>query len=113
AGQSATGQSATGQSAAESAAANPLASNGSRDPKAAAGTTKLEAQTAETKQTPEPVLTGFRFVGGGFGHGVGMSQTGAYNLGRKGYSHQQILEFYYPGTSLQPISESITFWDEN
>lgn len=64
-----------------------------------------------TKQNAEPVLTGFRFVGGGFGHGVGMSQTGAYNLGEQGYSHQQILQFYYPGTVLQPISESITFWD--
>lgn len=66
---------------------------------------------ANTKQNTEPVLTGFRFVGGGFGHGVGMSQTGSYKLGEQGYSHQQILEFYYPGTVLQPISESITFWD--
>jgi len=59
----------------------------------------------------EPVLTGYRFVGGGFGHGVGMSQTGAYNLGKQGYSSKQILEFYYPGTSLQPISESTIFYD--
>ncbi len=68
-------------------------------------------------QTPEkqatPVLTGFRFVGGGFGHGVGMSQTGAYNLGEKGYSYQQILQFYYPGTQLQPINSSITFYEAN
>lgn len=70
-----------------------------------------EDNRANTKQNAEPVLTGFRFVGGGFGHGVGMSQTGAYNLGEQGYSHQQILQFYYPGTVLQPISESITFWD--
>ncbi|MEL7140643.1 MAG: SpoIID/LytB domain-containing protein [Cyanobacteria bacterium J06643_4] len=70
-----------------------------------------EDNRANTKQNAEPVLTGFRFVGGGFGHGVGMSQTGAYNLGEQGYSHQQILQFYYPGTLLQPISESITFWD--
>ncbi|MEM8505650.1 MAG: SpoIID/LytB domain-containing protein [Cyanobacteria bacterium P01_D01_bin.1] len=60
-----------------------------------------------------PVLTGFRFVGGGFGHGVGMSQTGAYNLGEKGYSYQQILQFYYPGTQLQPINPSITFYNNN
>ncbi|MGD1897439.1 MAG: SpoIID/LytB domain-containing protein [Phormidesmis sp.] len=66
-----------------------------------------------TEETAKPVLTGFRFVGGGFGHGVGMSQTGAYNLGKQGYSHKEILEFYYPGTSLQPISESITFWNED
>ncbi len=91
----------------------PLESNGSRDPKAAVSTAKPAVQTPENKQTPESVLTGFRFVGGGFGHGVGMSQTGAYNLGQQGYSHRQILEFYYPGTSLQPINESITFWDAN
>ncbi|MEL6159744.1 MAG: SpoIID/LytB domain-containing protein [Cyanobacteria bacterium J06627_32] len=70
-----------------------------------------EASETEAEQTPDPILTGFRFIGGGFGHGVGMSQTGAYNLGEKGYSHQQILEFYYPGTVLQPISKAVTFWD--
>ena len=78
---------------------------------AAPRSNQSDSTKAENKQTAEPVLTGFRFVGGGFGHGVGMSQTGAYNLGEKGYSHQQILAFYYPGTVLQPISESITFWD--
>ncbi|MEL6489141.1 MAG: SpoIID/LytB domain-containing protein [Cyanobacteria bacterium J06634_6] len=67
--------------------------------------------SAGDQQNAEPVLSGFRFVGGGFGHGVGMSQTGAYNLGEQGYTHQQILEFYYPGTTLQPISESVTFYD--
>lgn len=71
---------------------------------------QLEVEADET-ENPEPVLTGFRFVGGGFGHGVGMSQTGAYNLGKQGYAYPQILEFYYPGTELQPISENITFWD--
>ncbi len=62
------------------------------------------------QNTAQPVLTGYKFIGGGFGHGVGMSQTGAYNLGEKGYSSEQILEFYYPGTSLEPISESTIFY---
>ena len=76
-----------------------------------------DASAPETEATqvqnvePEPVLTGFRFVGGGFGHGVGMSQTGAYNLGEKGYSPKQILEFFYPGTVLKPLSEDVVFWD--
>ncbi len=112
---------ASRSSAPESGEANPEANPTARklspldsksSPKAAANSAK-SAPTLGNKQAPEPVITGFRFVGGGFGHGVGMSQTGAYNLGQKGYSHQQILEFYYPGTSLQPISESITFWDAN
>jgi SpoIID/LytB domain protein len=67
--------------------------------------------TKQTPAIPQPVLTGYRFIGGGFGHGVGMSQSGAYNLGKQGYSSEQILEFYYPGTELQPISESTVFYD--
>ena len=69
-------------------------------------------EPTQPQQTPEatPVLTGYRFIGGGFGHGVGMSQTGAYNLGKRGYAYSQILEFYYPGTQLQPISESTIFY---
>jgi SpoIID/LytB domain protein len=57
-----------------------------------------------------PKLVGYRFTGGGFGHGVGMSQTGAYHLGALGWSHDRILRFYYPGTQLQPISEQLVFW---
>lgn len=71
----------------------------------------VPAQPSPTESVPEtPVLTGYRFIGGGFGHGVGMSQTGAYNLGKRGYSYSQILSFYYPGTQLQPISESTIFY---
>lgn len=67
---------------------------------------------SDQKAAPIPILTGYRFIGGGFGHGVGMSQTGAYNLGDKGYSSEQILEFYYPGTELKPISESTIFYQD-
>lgn len=57
-------------------------------------------------------LKGFVFVGGGFGHGVGMSQVGSYNLGRLGWTSDRILSFYFPGTQLQPINNSITLWRE-
>jgi peptidoglycan hydrolase-like amidase len=57
-----------------------------------------------------PPITGYRFVGGGFGHGVGMSQTGAYRLGNLGWSYDRILQFYFPGTTLQPISSNLVFW---
>lgn len=40
-------------------------------------------------------LTGIKLVGGGFGHGVGMSQNGAKNLANLGYDAKEILEFYY------------------
>lgn len=65
---------------------------------------------ASPTPTPSPVLKGYAFVGGGLGHGVGMSQTGAYRLGHLGWSYDRILSFYYPGTTLQPISDAITFW---
>jgi SpoIID/LytB domain protein len=43
------------------------------------------------------------FEGGGFGHGAGLSQAGAIDLARRGWSLARILEHYYPGTSLQPL----------
>jgi stage II sporulation protein D len=42
--------------------------------------------------------------GDGWGHGVGMSQHGAMALAESGYSYQQILSFYYPGTELRRLS---------
>jgi SpoIID/LytB domain protein len=38
--------------------------------------------------------------GTGDGHGVGMSQDGAYGYARHGYDYQQILAHYYTGTTL-------------
>lgn len=38
--------------------------------------------------------------GAGFGHGIGMSQYGAYGMAREGWSHQRILRHYYRGTEL-------------
>ncbi|AWR85688.1 stage II sporulation protein D [Meiothermus taiwanensis WR-220] len=49
-------------------------------------------------------LLGLTFWGGGFGHGVGMSQYGALGLARRGYGYQQILEHFYPGTTLTTLN---------
>ena len=38
------------------------------------------------------------FSGGGFGHGAGMSQSGAIELAKNGWTTQQILSHYYPKT---------------
>lgn len=43
----------------------------------------------------------FVFTGGGYGHGVGMSQNGANAMAAKGKSCQDILTFYFPGTSVE------------
>lgn len=42
----------------------------------------------------------FVFNGRGWGHGVGMSQWGAYNMAMQGYSYIDILAYYYKNTSL-------------
>jgi stage II sporulation protein D len=42
----------------------------------------------------------FLFTGHGFGHGVGMSQYGAYGYAEHGSSFEEILAHYYPGTTL-------------
>src|SRR5256714_15161129 len=38
--------------------------------------------------------------GAGFGHGIGMSQYGAYGFAKHGYDYKQILAHYYQGTDL-------------
>jgi SpoIID/LytB domain protein len=38
--------------------------------------------------------------GGGYGHGIGMSQYGAYGYALHGWTYQQILAHYYTGTAL-------------
>ena len=38
--------------------------------------------------------------GGGYGHGIGMSQYGAYGYALHGWTYQQILGHYYTGTAL-------------
>ena len=45
----------------------------------------------------EPMLV---ISGAGFGHGVGMSQWGAYGYARHGFDYRAILSHYYSGTSL-------------
>jgi stage II sporulation protein D len=43
------------------------------------------------------------FWGGGYGHGVGMSQYGANGLAKAGKGYREILEHFYPGTSLSVL----------
>ncbi len=50
-----------------------------------------------TLPSPYPV---YMFSGSGWGHGVGMSQWGAYGMARKGYTYSRILEYYYSNVSI-------------
>ncbi|MBK8446439.1 MAG: SpoIID/LytB domain-containing protein [Micropruina sp.] len=47
-------------------------------------------------------------TGAGWGHGIGMSQYGAYGAADAGLSHEQILAFYYPGTKLAKLTAGNT-----
>lgn len=47
--------------------------------------------------------TGLRFDGRGWGHGLGLSQWGAYKLASGGMNYRQILGHYYSGTKLTTI----------
>jgi SpoIID/LytB domain protein len=46
----------------------------------------------------------WRVDGGGFGHGAGLSQAGAIDLGRQGWGVERILSHYYPGAVMQPLT---------
>ena len=43
----------------------------------------------------------YTLKGGGYGHGVGMSQNGVKKLTEKGYGYTDILQFYYSGTEIK------------
>ncbi len=44
--------------------------------------------------------------GGGFGHGVGMSQWGAYGMAKQGSSYKRILRHYYRGTQVTTMRKA-------
>ena len=45
----------------------------------------------------------FTFTVRGYGHGVGMSQTGAQFMAQQGSDYQEILAWYYPNTTLVSV----------
>ena len=57
------------------------------------------------KRTGEDGGISFHIYGGGFGHGVGMSQNGAQGMAKAGKGYKQILDFFYHGTELRECSE--------
>lgn len=56
----------------------------------------------ETSKKNENVV-GYKLVGGGFGHGVGMSQNGAKAMAKRGYSCEEILLFFYEDCKLESV----------
>lgn len=48
----------------------------------------------------------FDFRGSGYGHGVGMSQIGAFGMAREGKTATEILTHYYSGVEVAPVDDS-------
>jgi SpoIID/LytB domain protein len=61
----------------------------------------------DTIASPSGNSQGLTLYGGGFGHGVGMSQIGASWMSGQGYTFDQILRHYYKGTVLGTLPLSI------
>lgn len=55
--------------------------------------------------TIQQIPGGITIHGIGNGHGVGYSQRGGHQMGLEGYKWEQILSFYFPGTTLAPCGE--------
>ena len=68
---------------------------------AAARPVAPDRSAAPAADSPQPALE-LVVDGRGFGHGVGMSQWGAYAMALQGRSYEQILRHYYRGVDLKP-----------
>ncbi len=55
------------------------------------------------KVTEGKKLQALKITGGGYGHGIGMSQNAANKMAES-MTYAQILEFFYRGTTLTLIS---------
>jgi stage II sporulation protein D len=64
------------------------------------------AAAAQGDEPPAPGEALFVVSGRGWGHGVGMSQYGAYGQANAGRRYDQILAYYYTGTGLGEASRS-------
>lgn len=48
-------------------------------------------------------VIGYSILGGGYGHGVGMSQNGAKAMAEQGWNYEDILNFFYDGSMVSAI----------
>ena len=55
----------------------------------------------ECSQPDENQVTVFTIYGGGYGHGVGMSQNGAQAMAKSGKTYQDILKFFFDGIQVK------------
>ncbi|MEK9664775.1 MAG: FlgD immunoglobulin-like domain containing protein [Candidatus Nanopelagicales bacterium] len=68
------------------------------------GTARISA-TADSPPDPCTPPEQFTIAGTGYGHGVGLSQWGAYAMAEKGWSADRIVQYYYPGTKVKSLDD--------
>lgn len=66
----------------------------------------VSARTALQGGAAAASSSSWTFSGSGFGHGVGMSQYGARAMADRGRTAQQILAFYYQGTTYDAVPDT-------
>jgi peptidoglycan hydrolase-like amidase len=62
-----------------------------------------ETRFTLVRQRPRNGRPGWRFTGTGWGHGVGLCQTGSYAMARRGHDYRSILAHYYSGATLERL----------
>ncbi|MGN0400020.1 MAG: SpoIID/LytB domain-containing protein [Blautia sp.] len=59
--------------------------------------------TLEEGKNADGSLKGYMIHGGGYGHGVGMSQNGAKGMAEQGYPYEEILKYFYKDITIAPL----------
>ncbi|MDA8442263.1 MAG: SpoIID/LytB domain-containing protein [Peptococcaceae bacterium] len=80
-------------------ASNPYVVRGDGSVTPLAGTPVLQGANGIVTAT-SAATTSYTFDGKGWGHGVGMSQWGAYGMAKAGFDYKGILAHYYQGAQL-------------
>lgn len=81
-----------------------LSGNSSKANKAAAMEqyVVMGAENLQNYPRKSPTASGtYFFAGMGYGHGIGMSQSGAACLAENGYNYKEILQYYYSGVEVR------------
>ena len=64
------------------------------------GGTQFKSTLLESIEVKGDTIT---FSGRGYGHGVGMSQWGAYGMAEEGANAQEIVQHYFKGVSIEKL----------
>lgn len=93
----------TGQNAIRSALGDSSLSINRGDGKTSEGWELLPSGflIVEAAGTDQNGVAQFRIYGGGYGHGVGMSQNGAQAMAKTGVNYEEILKYFYDGVTIE------------